>query len=247
MNRTPLPRRLRSPRERVGSVAKVALPPPRDDERALIEALRRRDEAAFGQLLDRLHSAMLGVARGYVRSRAEAEDVVQEAWVGVLRGIDRFEGRSTLRTWIFRILVNRARSRARREARSIPFSEITGRHDDGSGSASDATEIDRLLRAEVERPYTSDASAAPDPEAQFLAGELTSLIGVEIDRLPRRQQQVITLRDIEGWTAAEVCDLLQISDANQRVLLHRARTKVRDAMYPYLTADAHHQMEHVRQ
>jgi len=97
---------------------------------------------------------------------------------------------------------------------------------------SDATGIDRLLRAEVERPYTSDASAAPDPEAQFLAGELTALIRVEIDRLPRRQQQVITLRDIEGWAPAEVCDLLQISDSNQRVLLHRARTKVRDAMYP---------------
>ena len=240
MNTTLQPRRLRSPRERVGSVAKAALPPPTLGENALLAALRRRDEAAFEALLDRFHSPMLDLARGYVRSRAEAEDVVQEAWVGVLRGIDRFQGRSTLKTWIFRILINRARSRTRREARSSPFSELAlSGLTNGSGGASDAAEIDFLLQGEGGRAYVSDASVPADPEAQVLAGEMSALIRAQIDQLPRRQQQVITLRDIDGWSAAEVCGLLQISEANQRVLLHRARVKVRDALHPYLAAGDH--------
>ena len=213
---------LRSPIERVGSLSDAALPPPAvpiDDDSLLVRALQERDEAAFESLLDRFYSPMLRLATTYVRSRDEAEEVVQDTWLAVLAGIDRFERRSSLKTWIFRILVNRARTRARREARSVPLSSLQ--------PSAETTE--------AAPPLWTDASpgrAAPDE--QLLAAELGGRIEAAIRSLPARQQEVISLRDVHGWTAAEVCDLLEISDANQRILLHRARTRVRDALGDYL-------------
>ena len=225
---------LRSPIERVGSLADAALPPPpaaADDDSLLVRALRDRDEGAFASLLDRYYSPMLRLAWTYVRSRDEAEEVVQDTWLAVLSGIDRFERRSSLRTWIFRILVNRARSRAKREARSVPLSSLQ-RDDVPPGDGS----IDAVL-ALVAPGGTAGSHPAPPDEA-LLATELRERIDAAIDVLPARQQEVITLRDVHGWSAGEVCSLLSISDANQRILLHRARLKVREALRGYLALPA---------
>jgi RNA polymerase sigma factor (sigma-70 family) len=222
---------LRSPVERVGSLADAALPPPApstDDDRLLTRALQHRDEAAFATLLDRFYAPMLRVARTYVRSVDEAEEVVQDTWLAVLGGIDRFEGRSSLKTWIFRILVNRARSRATREARSVPLSALQA---EGSPPGDDSLES-VLGRATPLWAGSGAERGAADHEV--LAGELRAQIDQAIHALPPRQQQVITLRDVHDWSAGEVCALLDISDANQRIILHRARAQVRRALSRYL-------------
>jgi RNA polymerase sigma-70 factor (ECF subfamily) len=152
---------------------------------------------------------MLRVARSFVRSLDEAEEVIQETWLAVLNGIDRFEGRSSLKTWIFRILVNRARTRARREARTVAFSSLPPGIDEWAGDAvgPDQAVIDNELRVVLERAVAT---------------------------LPKVQRLVISLRDIEGWPADEVCEALELSAANQRVLLHRARMRVRELLSSYL-------------
>jgi RNA polymerase sigma-70 factor, ECF subfamily len=225
---------LRSPSERVGTLSHADLPPPVplpsqiDEEQLLVRALRERDEQAFESLLDRWYSPMLRLARTYVRSRADAEEVVQDTWLAVLSGIDRFEGRSSLKTWIFRILVNRARTRARREARTTPLSAMSGSPTDGA-----AGEPDWLFQAERigVLPWHGQSFEQADPHSQLVSEELRVRIEMAVRSLPSRQQEVITLRDLEGWSAAEVCETLDLSDANQRVLLHRARMRVRDALY----------------
>ena len=225
---------LRSPIERVGSLADAALPPPpraADDDSLIVRALQQRDEGAFASLLDRYYSPMLRLAWTYVRSRDEAEEVVQDTWLAVLAGIDRFERRSSLRTWIFRILVNRARSRAKREARSVPLSSL--QRDDGHA---EGASIDAVLA--LATPGATVGSHPPPPDEALLATELRERIDAAIDVLPARQQEVITLRDVHGWSAGEVCSLLSISDANQRILLHRARLKVREALRGYLALPA---------
>jgi RNA polymerase sigma-70 factor, ECF subfamily len=202
------------------------------DERALIQALRAGDEAAFAELVDRYSASMIRLAQGYVRSRAVAEEVVQDSWVGVLRGIGRFEGRSTLKTWIFRILVNTAKTRGDREARTVPFSSLAGPEDDGP-----SVDPDRFLDAShtwgghwATPPERWDAS----PDGVLLATEARSVIDAAIRTLPPSQQDVITLRDIDGWSSEEVCNVLDLSETNQRVLLHRARSKVRVALEDYM-------------
>lgn len=227
---------LRSPIERVGSLADAALPPPvagTEDDSLIVRALRERDEGAFEQLLDRYYAPMLRLAWSYVRSRDEAEEVVQDTWLAVLRGIDRFEGRSALKTWIFRILVNRARTRAKRESRSIALSSLE-RPSDSHREPS----VDSILAASPhagESPFGSGPSSfLRPPDEQLLAAELRTQIDTAVRALPPRQQEVITLRDIHGWSGEEVCDLLEITDANQRILLHRARVRVREAILPYL-------------
>jgi RNA polymerase sigma-70 factor (ECF subfamily) len=200
------------------------------DEQILV-ALKRGDERAFCQLVECHQSLMLRVARRYVRSAAVAEDVVQETWLGVLNGLDRFEGRASLKTWIFRILTNRALTRAEREGRVVPFSSFTG--DDGEP----AVDPDRF-RPEGD-PYPGGWKTFPPswdelPEERLLARETLALVGEAIADLPERQHLVILMRDIEGWSAAEVCQALAISEANQRVLLHRARSKVRRSLEAYL-------------
>jgi RNA polymerase sigma-70 factor (ECF subfamily) len=230
------PKRLRRPEERVGTLSNAALPPPsgnstNDADAELVRSLRARDERAFDTLINRYYSPMLRLAIGFVRSRDEADEVIQETWVAVLSGIDRFEARSSFKTWLFHILMNRARTRARREARMLPFSAFAVW--DGMSSATE----DPAPSFELARPVWAGApSRSRTPEDQLLARELRGQIDAAIAELPRNQQEVLTLRDIEGWSASEVCDALELSESNQRVLLHRARVKVRDALSPYVNA-----------
>jgi RNA polymerase sigma-70 factor, ECF subfamily len=233
-------RELRSPSERVGTVERAALPPPESfhhsDEHLLVRALRERDERAFETLLDLYYSPMLRLARTYVRTTAEAEEVVQDTWLAVLSGLHRFAGRSSLKTWIFRILCNRARTRARREARLIPFSEF---QTTGLGPGGEVSPMDRFQAEASPAPlWHSQVGNRRDPQEQYLLDELREQVTAAIASLPARQQEVITLRDVEGWSADEVCELLDLSAANQRVLLHRARMKVREILEPYLATAA---------
>jgi len=199
----------------------------------LIDALRCRDESAFVLLLDRYQSALLRVAMLYVPSRAVAEEVVQETWLGVFQGIARFEGRSSLKTWIFRILTNRAKTRGEREGRSVPFSALT---DGGADMAEPAVDPSAFHPAEHEDPgwWVSYPQSWSDiPERRILAQETCEQIKAAVAALPATQRTVISLRDIEGWTTEEVCQILGITETNQRVLLHRARSKVRGALAQY--------------
>jgi RNA polymerase sigma-70 factor (ECF subfamily) len=210
---------------------------PSPEEQRLVAALRARDEAAFAELIERHHTSLVRLAMSFVSSRAVAEEVAQEAWIGVLKGIDRFEGRSSLRTWIYRILTNTAKTRAQREARSIPFASLGGDGEDGP-----AVDPDRFLPADDAR-WAGHWASFPRrwddlPEARLLGGEMQDVIRQAIERLPYNQGEVIRLRDVEGFSSAEVCELLSLSEANQRVLLHRARTKVRAALESYLDGDA---------
>lgn len=207
------------------------LPVDHSDEAELIAALRRGDEAAFMALVERYHSMLLRIAMSYVGSRAVAEEVVQETWLAVLQGIARFEGRSSLKTWIFRILANRARTRGAREGRSVPFADLGGLEDEPSVDPSafiSPGQSDGGWWA----AYPSNWSEVP--EERLLAAETRALIEDAVAALPANQRTVINLRDVEGWSAEEVRQLLRISDANQRVLLHRARAKVRGALEQYL-------------
>jgi RNA polymerase sigma-70 factor (ECF subfamily) len=208
-----------------------AIEPATADEIELVAALRRGDEAAFTTLIARYHAQMVRVARGYVGSREVAEEVVQEAWIGVLRGLDRFEGRSSLKTWVFRIVINRAKTRAEREGRSIPFSSVR------AGDDEPAVEPERFFGSG--HRWAGHWSAPPDswqavPEERFLAQETLAHLRAAIAGLPPAQREVIVLRDVEGWTASEVCNTLSISESNQRVLLHRARSKVRRSLEQYV-------------
>jgi RNA polymerase sigma-70 factor, ECF subfamily len=203
-------------------------------DRLLVTALRRGDEKAFAELVDRYQGPLIRLAMVYVRNRAVAEEVVQDTWVAVLGGLERFEGRSLLRTWIFRILVNRAKTRAVREARTTPFSPLEP--DDGDDFA--AVPAERFLDAA--HPVWPGHWASPPnswdgvPERRVLDAETLELVRAAIAELPPAQARVITLRDVEGWDSAEVCELLGVSEGNQRVLLHRARSKVRAALERHL-------------
>ena len=199
------------------------------EESTLIDALRRGDEASFARLVDLYHASMLRVAMGFVSSRAVAEEVVQEAWLGVLKGLDRFEGRSSLKTWIFRILTNIAKTRGQKEGRSLPFSAL----ESGEEPAVDPG------RFHSEPHAAAGGWAAPPgdwsvvPEDVLLSKETRVIIDDAIESAPPAQRTVIRLRDIDGWTSEEVCNALQIAETNQRVLLHRARARVRRALERY--------------
>jgi RNA polymerase sigma-70 factor, ECF subfamily len=197
----------------------------------IVAALKRGDESVFADLVDAYSPGLMRMAQMFVRDRAVAEEVVQETWLAVLRGIDRFEGRSSLKTWIFRILINTAKTRAQREARSIPFSAAA--HDDES-----SVDPDRFLGPD--HRYAGGWMMGPSewqtPEEELLQGETREAIMQAIDQLPEAQRAVITLRDVEGFPADEVAAALGITDGNQRVLLHRARSKVRNAIEKQLGA-----------
>jgi RNA polymerase sigma-70 factor, ECF subfamily len=199
------------------------------DEHELIERLRAGDERAFAELVDMYGSALLGVARMYVKDKAAAEEVVQETWLGVLQGIDRFEGRSSLKTWIFRILTNRAKTRGQREGRTVPFSALAGTGDDEA-----SVDADRFLGPDAAQPGAWAAPPRAWPHEAALDSEALAVIKMAIEMLPDAQREVIRLRDVLGFTAEEVAEALEISDGNQRVLLHRARSKVRAALEEYL-------------
>jgi RNA polymerase sigma-70 factor (ECF subfamily) len=201
----------------------VSLPP--DEDAPLLDALRAGDERAFAALVDKYGPSLLRLAQLYVSSRAVAEEVVQETWLAVLTGIERFEGRSSLKTWLFRILTNKAKTRGQREGRTLPFSSL----------ASDGDEDQTAVA--VERFARGGAWATPPrgvPEERLLAGETRARVEQAISALPPNQRAVITLRDVEGLSAEEACNVLGISETNQRVLLHRARAKVRTALERYL-------------
>ena len=210
---------------------------PADVDGRLVEGLRAGDEAAFVALLERYHPALVRLAAMYVPDRAIAEDVVQETWIAVLRGIDRFEGRSAFKTWLYRILLNQARQHGKREARSVPFSALVRAGADGDERGVD---LDRFFP-----PGHEDAGHWASPprewgasaEERLLAAETRHQIEAAIADLPPGQRAVIELRDVQGWTAPEVCHALSLSETNQRVLLHRARSKVRRALEQYLDPD----------
>ncbi len=202
---------------------------------ALVDALRRGDERAFAEVVEHYHPMLRRIARGYVRTDEAVGDVVQETWIGVLRGIDRFEGRSSLRTWIVSILVNIARSHAVKEARTVPFTSLSRDDEAGFGFG-----LERFQRTDGEYPGHWTTPPTPwteDPEASALAGETRSVVARVVAALPEGQRTVITLRDVDGWSGPEVAEVLGISEGNQRVLLHRARAKVRLALDGLLTTD----------
>ena len=206
---------------------------PRMDERDMVAALRRRDEGAFRALVQRYQGALLRLALVYVRSAAVAEEVVQDAWLGALQGIDAFEGRSSFKTWLFRILVNRARTRGGREGRQIAFSDLA----DAAAGTEAAVPPERFRGAGDEWPghwAVPPRSWGGSPEQRLLAGETLEQIERAVAALPPAQREVLTLRDIEGLSAEEACNVLGVTDTNQRVLLHRARARVRAALERYL-------------
>jgi RNA polymerase sigma-70 factor (ECF subfamily) len=207
----------------------AAAPTPEWD---LVEQLRAGDEVAFRELVTRYHGSLVRVARGYVPSRALAEEAAQETWLAVLDGIDRFEGRSSVKTWLFRILVNRAQVRGLRERRTVPDPALAG----GEGGAP-AVEPERFRGSEHQ--WSGHWASPPRrwdgvPEDRLVAAETRAVVDAAIEALPPAQREVIALRDVQGLSAAEVCELLDLSEGNQRVLLHRARSKVRAALERYL-------------
>jgi RNA polymerase sigma-70 factor (ECF subfamily) len=208
----------------VGLIPAIAVPlrkrratPVMDEDEELVARLRAGDEQAFVALVSRHHAAMVRVTSSFVSSAAVAEEVVQDTWLGVLRGIDGFEGRSSFRTWLLRILVNRARSTGVREHRSVAVGD--------AGPAVDRSRFD-----------ASGAWMSPpqhwveDSENRLLAEGLADQIHVALGELPARQREVVVLRDVDGLSGPEVCDVLEISEANQRVLLHRGRSHLRQAL-----------------
>ncbi len=199
-------------------------------DRELVERILAGDEAAFTQLVRQLHGPLTRLARYHLASQAVAEEVVQETWLAVLDGLPGFEGRASLKSWIFRILSNRAKTRGTRERRSVPLSAL-GRQDEESSEA----ELDSSRFTERGRWARTPARwEEDDPEQLILSSETLAAIKTCIDALPRRQRAVIQLRDVEGLTSQEVCNVLELSETNQRVLLHRARTKVRATLESFL-------------
>jgi RNA polymerase sigma-70 factor (ECF subfamily) len=205
------------------------------DETALVEALRQGDRDAFATLVDANSSWMMRIALSYVSSRASAEDAVQEAWLRCLRGLDGFEGRSALKSWLFVIVTNCARRRAEHDSRSVPFSELVRR--EAESGEPDPLE-DRFFADSHPRwpgGWTSYSHRWEGlPEHRLLAGEVSAEIGSAAARLPDGQRAVFLLRDVEGWSSEDVCNALGISGSNQRVLLHRARHTIRAALEDYL-------------
>jgi RNA polymerase sigma-70 factor (ECF subfamily) len=196
-------------------------------EAAVLAALKAGDEAAFAALVDEHTPLMLRLARACVPTPSVAEEVVQEAWTGFIVGLARFEGRCSLKTWLLRIVVNQARRRGERERRCVAFSSL--------GDDSFAATLDNMTAdARGASPVWAGGSPFVSPQDQVIGAETLARLGIEIDALPDRQRDVIVLRDVEGWSANEVCTTLGVTDANQRVLLHRARRRVGRALLPYL-------------
>jgi RNA polymerase sigma-70 factor, ECF subfamily len=207
---------------------------PARDEEQLIAALRAGDERAFATVVDRYGPAMLRLALAHTPSRAVAEEVVQEAWLGVLRGLDRFEGRSSLKTWVMSIVVNRARTRGERERRTLPLSFLQRRREEGRDEP--AVERDRFQGRRGELPgwWAVPPDRWEQPDERLSRDDARAVMLDTIAGLPRRQRDVITLRELNGWSAEETCNALGLSETNQRVLLHRARSKVRAALEKHL-------------
>jgi RNA polymerase sigma-70 factor (ECF subfamily) len=201
--------------------------PANPDDAQVVAALRAGDETAFAKLVDDYGPTLLRLALTHVPNRAVGEEVVQETWLAVLSGIDRFEGRSSLRTWITSIVLNIARSRGERERRTLPISFLRRRSEEGRPEP--AVDPDRFQGRRGERPgwWAAPPDRWEEPDERLSREHAQSVLLDAIKRLPARQREVITLRDLGGWSADEACNVLGISETNQRVLLHRARAKVR--------------------
>jgi RNA polymerase sigma-70 factor (ECF subfamily) len=213
---------------------------PQVDDSELVDRLRRGDERAFAEVVSSWSPVMLRVARGHVSTDASCEEVVQETWMAVVRGLGAFEGRSSLRTWVFRILTNLAKTRGVREARSVPMSSWGPADETGP-----TVDPDRFRSADDQFPHNwtpvgAPAAWQPGPEQSAVGAETRHLLGVALRELPDRQRTVVTLRDVHGLTSDEVCGLLELSAANQRVLLHRGRAKLRSVLEDY-----YHELEEV--
>lgn len=204
------------------------------EDAELARRVRAGDRPAFAALVARHGGALLRFALTFVRSRAAAEEVVQDTWMAVLEGLPRFEGRSSLRTWMFRIVANRARTRVERDGRSVPFSALGA--DEGGPPEVPAVSPDRFDGTGHWREPI-EAWTEESPERLALRAETRGVLEAAIAALPEGQRAVIVLRDLEGLDAAETCALLGIGDANQRVLLHRARTRVRLALDRHMRGD----------
>lgn len=218
----------------VGAFENVRSKPERED--ALLAALRGGDESAFSSFVDQNHPALVRLATQYVANAAVAEDVAQEAWVAFVQSLPRFEGRSTLRTWLFRTLLNCARNRKRIEVKSVPFSAMFDPTDQEGPTVDPA-------RFRPDGVWAGHWAVVPrefalDGERRLLGDELRGLVQRAIEALPPAQREVITLRDIHDLDAEEACEVLGLSEANQRVLLHRARAKVRAAIEVYIEQEA---------
>jgi RNA polymerase sigma-70 factor, ECF subfamily len=200
------------------------------DEDALVEALRNGDQEAYAGLVEELTPALTRLALAHVPSRAIAEDVVQDTWLGVVNGIDRFQGRSSLRTWIFQILLNTARTRGKREKRTLPFASFRRRAEEGRDEP--AVDADRFQGKRDKNPgaWSRPPVEWSSPDEKLAQDEARDVILKAIADLPPRQREVITLRDVLGYSAEEARNALDVSETNQRVLLHRARSKVRAAL-----------------
>jgi RNA polymerase sigma-70 factor (ECF subfamily) len=206
---------------------------PDTEETELVAALRCGDEEAFAALVERYGGLMLSLARVHVRTRASAEEVVQETWCAVVAGIERFEGRSSLKTWLMRILTNRAKSCGERDRRCVPFSALAGEDDDDAP----AVAPERFFAGGGGRWAAPPHDWRRIPEERLLMDETLVHLRGAIVLLPRRQQEVVLLRDVEGWSAEETCAALELSEVNQRVLLHRGRAHIRAALERYLDGE----------
>jgi RNA polymerase sigma-70 factor (ECF subfamily) len=204
------------------------------DDTELVRALRDGDQLAFAQLVDELSPALMRMALMHVPSHAVAEEVVQDTWIAVIKGIDRFERRSSLRTWIFRILLNIARTRGVREKRTLPFSFFRRRAEEGGDAP--AVDADRFQNRDGVRPgwWARPPVEWEGAETKLEQDETRDVLLKAIADLPPRQREVIVLRDLQGYSSEEARNVLDISETNQRVLLHRARSKVRGALEGYL-------------
>lgn len=218
-----------------GATISVRVSSAANEDAALVQRLRKRDDAAFVEIVQRHHGSLVRLAQSFVNNRAVAEEVAQETWVAVLQGIDRFEGRSSLKTWIFQILINRSKTRGGREARSINFSAM---NDMNSESGYSSVDPSRFLSSDDSQHPGGWASQPQQwdmtPEQLLLSEECRTFIEQAIASLPELQKQVITLRDVQGWENEEICAVLGISEANCRVLLHRGRSRVRQTLENYL-------------
>jgi RNA polymerase sigma-70 factor, ECF subfamily len=212
--------------------AMVVVALPADEE--LVPRLRAGDGAAFRDVVACYHPMMVRVAETYVPSRAVAEEVAQDTWIAVMRGLGGFEGRSSLKTWMFRILANQARTRGERERRVVPMSSLAGELDD------EPSVPPERFKGPAGRGHWAQPPArwSDQPEARLLSGATFELVAKTVEQLPENQRRVLVLRDIEEWSSEEVRDLLELSEVNQRVLLHRARSRVRAALEEQLGGHA---------
>ncbi len=216
----------------------TGIEPPRSsaaaEELGLLDRLRKGDEVAFTSLVDRYHASLIRLAMAHVSDRSIAEEVVQETWMGVLEGLDRFEGRSSLKTWIFRIVTNKAKTRGVRESRQVCFSTAGASEEDLEEPAVDPSRFRTSGHwADYWASYPQPWDEAT-PEKLLLTKEGSTFLEQAIEALPSNLRQVLILRDVEGLSSKEVCAMLAVSEANQRVLLHRARSRVRRALEQYL-------------